>query len=305
MSNFGYCRQSTDKQQSLDMQVDLVNDLARRHGKQLDMVRCETESACLFAYNKRPEFAKLMNEFQSGDWLFVWRIDRIERNPFRLPQAMEWLMNRGVVICSHMEGVIDLSTLHGRMMIYGQVMVCDMFKTYLSEATMSGLSWRRSKGFATGMYKIGRKRIPIKNAMRGTKCLKMDVWDTKELADVREIYERVTAGETLADISESFYYTKRLTCMGRMWAPKRKSTHTNSRYALCNEDRVRLAYNWYRKVVDAGLQPEQLDPNSDEIEAIAPTIDAARLIAKERIRDSVATLMDGPVNEPIYQSANS
>jgi DNA invertase Pin-like site-specific DNA recombinase len=261
--SYAYCRQSSDMQMSLDMQEGLMRELADRHGRTIHRLAKETESAVRVASEDRPEFMKLRQELHEGDWLFVWRIDRIDRNPFRLTKTMEWLMKNGIVICSHMEGVIDMRTIHGRMMVYGQLMVCDMFISYLREATKAGIHWRKENGFAHGAYKVGRKRVVVERAKRGAKCLRTDVWDQKELADVREIYNRCMAGETLAQIAEDFHANRRKTCNGKLWAPPKKTHRKRSRFANVNERRVRRAFNWYRKVVDAGIQPELMDPTSN------------------------------------------
>lgn len=307
--NYGYCRQSTDMQMSIDMQLSLVQDLAARHDRELAKqdVLTETASATTTPYNKRPEFSKLMQMVKPGDWLFVWRMDRIERNPFKLPQAMEWLMKENVVICSHMEGVIDLSTIHGRMMVYGQQMVCDMFKTYLSEATSAGLNWRKENGFAYNANRFGRKRVVVRTAKRGGKTLKADVWDSGELHTIREIYRRNQAGETLSAIAEDFYRRKLMTANGKLWCPKVRSTHSWCAFKVCNESRVRSAFAWYKKLADLGIEPEYCDPNITEFLGTKrnPMPESQKQViaqAKERARLAMATF---PPHVPLYSDSTA
>jgi DNA invertase Pin-like site-specific DNA recombinase len=263
-TSFAYCRQSTEQQASIGMQTDTVKTLAERHDRALPEknIRKEVESAISVPYNKRPEFCKIMQEIQPGDWLFAWRMDRLERNPFQLPNVMQWLMNNKITLCTQMEGVIDMTTLHGRMLVYGQQMICDMFKTYLIEATRAGMMHIKKNGFSVG-YRIGRDRVVVKGTKtnRGTPRHTY-VWSEHDMATIREVYRRRQAGESLAAIAEDFHNQGLRTCEGRPWVPRRSKHKIYARRGPWSDRRVRQCYTWYQKFVKRGCEPEWFDPNT-------------------------------------------
>ena len=100
---FGYARASRNHQlKSPEVQEELIRQKAETIEGQ--WVRCRTDaatSATKTRWNdplRRPELGKLMRELEPGDHLIIWRLDRLERSPFGMVNALEWLVNRGVSV---------------------------------------------------------------------------------------------------------------------------------------------------------------------------------------------------------------
>lgn len=96
---WGYCRASTDLQKdSPDIQEAQLRQrwaVGDMDGEPAEIFK-EHRSAVDLRYDERPAFIRLMHVVQAGDHLFVTHLDRIDRNPFGLMRAAEWLQRRDV-----------------------------------------------------------------------------------------------------------------------------------------------------------------------------------------------------------------
>ncbi|MGB4010031.1 MAG: recombinase family protein [Zwartia sp.] len=65
------------------------------------------------AADQRPDLARLMKEWETGDVLIFWKVDRLARSMVHFVRVMEAAQNAGVVLVS-VRDAFDLSTAEGR-----------------------------------------------------------------------------------------------------------------------------------------------------------------------------------------------
>lgn len=139
-TNIGYCRVSTDDQETA-LQVDALN----RAGCQ----RIYTDEGRTGRNMARPALRQLLEEIREGDTLTVWKLDRLGRSVVDLMQLLNRLREQGVAFVSLTEG-IDTNTTGGRM-FYGMLAVFAQFETEtISERTRAGQAAAKRRGARIG-----------------------------------------------------------------------------------------------------------------------------------------------------------
>ena len=91
-----------------------------------------------------------------------------------------------------------------------------------------------------------RKKHLLPKRKGERKRRKVIVWDEKECRQIREIYDRKSAGEPLGTIAIDFFQRGEKTGEGRPWVPDDGKR--------INRTRVYRAWRWYNAILDAGLQ---------------------------------------------------
>jgi len=214
-------------------------------------------------FDERSGFKKLMRAVQSGDHVVVWQLSRIDRNPFRLYRACEFLFRRGVHIHSYGDtaGEIDLSTAMGRahLAIFG--IVNDLFIDNLRKSTKEALQWRKERGLAyCGTPPLGKRREytlngkPVAKAPRGTKqqYVRLDVWDEYECRLIREIKHRHDRGESFDSIGRDFGVRDEKTATGKPWVYYYKKKRGANGQRRIDSRRVRRCCMDYEKLLEEG-----------------------------------------------------
>jgi DNA invertase Pin-like site-specific DNA recombinase len=87
---------------------------------------------------------------EPADHLIVWRLDRLERSPFGMVHALEFLVNRGVNvhILEHGGMQIDLDKPMGRLLVMILAGFAGFFADQLGEAIRTAKAWRKEHGLA-------------------------------------------------------------------------------------------------------------------------------------------------------------
>ena len=249
---FGYARKSptgftsgqtaNDPIPSLDRQESDLYKMAERF-PECAYAGCfrEHESAVEVAWNKRPVFKTLLSDLRKGDHLGLWRLDRLEREPFRLMAALKTLVDLEVTIHvdQAMGGLpVDLNTTMGRGLVMMLAMSADLQKGFQVDGIKRGLAWRKQCGLAMGWIPpLGCKfvLVPGKKTRLGNPERRVE-WNDEECAVIREIRNRIKAGETFAELARDFKANKRMRVPKVPWS-----------YNL-----LRKAYAFYDKLLAEG-----------------------------------------------------
>lgn len=196
---YGYARDSTDEQvANLNVQVERITlsatTLAARTGLAWDQCYAEIGSAICIRWNKRPEFVKLKGKLQRGDHLFLWRLDRIDRNPFAMIEAVRWLVESGIVVHTLQEKggeSLNLDTASGRALVWAMAMVSDIWVEQLKESTSEACRWRRDNGyrFSYAIPPCHKIELVDRGDGRGgvKRPLQRFVWDEQGIAAMTEL----------------------------------------------------------------------------------------------------------------------
>ena len=231
---YGYARASSNRQvKSPEVQRSLIEEKAKTI--QGDWVHSRTDaatSATEIRWNKRSEYRKLMDEMEPGDHLIVWRFDRIERSPFAMVHALEWLVNRGVKVhILEFGGMqLDLDTPQGRMLAMIMATFAGFFADQLSEAVKAAKAWRKERGLPyTGAPGLGKKR---RRRRVGGKEIIEDFWDQHLCDLIREIKTRKDDHEFMAAIARDFGARGEKTWNGKSWSTRRKRDGSLVSYKL-------------------------------------------------------------------------
>ncbi len=241
---FGYAHACEHEQvKPAESQAEAI----RQKAKELEglWVRCRIDLApwaSKVPHQKRPEFKKLMDELDRGDCLIVWRLDRIDGNPFRLAEAIGFLVNRQVrlYVLDFGRLEMDLNGAAGEVLVTVMTTVADMFRFQRQAAIKRELQRRKASGLAYTRYPpLGMKRVVHKG-------LKMDVWDEAQCQLIRQIKARRDAGESMAQIGEDFYAKRLKTASGKLWVKP------YGRKGRLNLNRLYRAYQWYSELLAKG-----------------------------------------------------
>lgn len=209
-------------------------------------------------FDERAGYQKLVRVLDRGDHLVVWQLSRIDRNPFRLYRACEFLVNRRVHIHSFGDtgGELDLSTAMGRATLAIMAVVNDLFIENLRASTKDALQWRKANGLAYGRHTgLGKRRqwsrngtILVRRPDRDDKTVvRTNVWDQKECDLIREVKKRHDAGESFYEIGLDFEARGEKSWDGSPWV-----TYGRKRKKRADVNRVRRCYIAYEKLLDEG-----------------------------------------------------
>ena len=247
---WGYARCfRSDGDDSIDRQKDLfvqrAAELEREGQGKLVKVFEEKLSAEKLPYDKRPEFAAFMEACRPGDTLIVWRLDRIDRNPFRMIRAVEFLVGREIrliVLKEHAGMKLDLSTAAGRAFIMLGAIFADFWMEYHREAVRSTIAYLKANGLPySRRVPFGKRRITVaKQAGENgrNKRRKIDVWDDGECRQIVELVIRKRRGETYRSIGRDWIERKLCRACGVRW------TKRCGRLRHPNLNTLHRAYRW-------------------------------------------------------------
>ena len=168
----GYARVSTEDQ-NLALQIDA---LIAAGVDERDIYKEKVSAVS----KKRPEFEAMWKDLRTGDTLVVWRGDRIHRDAAKFWAMLEELKRRDVKLITTTQPGLDVRSPEGEFMAGILACVAQYERSLGVSRTKAGLQSAAKEG-----RKGGRRRI---------------ISDEQALA----VYERVKAGEFLADIAAAW-----------------------------------------------------------------------------------------------------
>ena len=127
---------------------------------------------------ERPKLTELMSRLTSGDRLIVYAIDRLGRSMFDLVTLFETLGNKGVILISQREGIIDRATPMGNFMYHIMAAMATMERDILKERIAAGLARTKAKG-----TKLGRKYTYSKEVRESAVTLRQEGKSLQQISD--------------------------------------------------------------------------------------------------------------------------
>ncbi|WP_295221098.1 recombinase family protein [uncultured Chryseobacterium sp.] len=136
----GYVRIST-RDQNLDLQIEA-----------LEKAGCEKiyEEKISGTTKNLPELDKMIEQFQKGDELYVWRLDRLGRSVKNIIDLV--LSDKGIIIKGFTDGV-DTATANGRLFLNLIASPAEYERELIRKRTNAGLQSARAKGRLGGRPK--------------------------------------------------------------------------------------------------------------------------------------------------------
>ncbi|MFI0576207.1 recombinase family protein [Streptomyces tendae] len=194
-------------------------DLAERRGIPVEGRRFRDNDKSATHGKHRPDYERLMAAVKRGeiDVIIVYMLGRLWRNRRERAEGIEILRTHGVSVLCVKGPELDLTTAAGRLLagLLGEV---DTFEV----EQMSEREQREMR------QRVERGEVPTGPRAFGYTADGSEVIDS-EAAEVRKMYESITAGATLSGIAADLNEREILNRNGRPW------THNAVRYLLQNE----------------------------------------------------------------------
>lgn len=185
-----YARFSSHRQNelSIDQQVETCQRLAADLGVEISAVYADR--ALTGTNDRRPDFQRMMRDAEKGLFSYVisWKSNRIGRNMLEALINEEKLLDCGVRIVYVEEDFDD--TAAGRFAARNMLNVNQFYSEAMAEDIRRGLQDNARKCKVNGAIPLGYKK-----SADGRYAI-----DEKRAGIVREIFRRVAAGETQADL---------------------------------------------------------------------------------------------------------
>jgi len=168
----GFARVST-QQQHIDRQIKYLEDMG------VEKIYKEKISGIK---KNRPALDELKNQVRKGDELYIESISRLGRSSKDLLELIEYFTDKGVKIISEKEGVIDIKTTMGKLVVQIISAIAEMERNIISDRTKDGLERARARGNFGGKPKIKQSKIDTALKMYDSK-----EYTIKEICDTVEI----------------------------------------------------------------------------------------------------------------------
>ncbi|WP_294308077.1 recombinase family protein [uncultured Chryseobacterium sp.] len=138
----GYVRVST-RDQNLDLQIEA-----------LEKAGCEKiyKEKISGTTKNLPELDKMIEQFQKGDELYVWRLDRLGRSVKNIIDLVLSLSDKGIIIKGFTDGE-DTATANGRLFLNLIASPAEYEGELIRERTYAGLQSARARGRLGGRPK--------------------------------------------------------------------------------------------------------------------------------------------------------
>lgn len=203
-----YCRYSSHSQRevSIDQQIKACRAFAERNG--IDVVKVYDDRALTGTNDRRPQFQKMISEAERLDYQYVivYALDRFARDRYDSAVYKRQLKAFGKKVLSATENISDDPT--GVLMESLLEGLAEYYSKELSRKIRRGMDDNAEKCMANGSLPFGYRR-----GADG----KYEVVP-EEAAVVREIFQRVQAGEYLVRIYESLNERGLKNKWGRPWS---------------------------------------------------------------------------------------
>ncbi|MEV7684527.1 recombinase family protein [Streptomyces bungoensis] len=194
-------------------------ELAERRGIPIGTRRFRDNDKSATHGKHRPDYERLIAAVQRGevDVIIVYMLGRLWRNRRERAEGIEILRNHGVSVLCVKGPELDLTTAAGRLLagLLGEV---DTFEV----EQMSEREQREMR------QRVERGQVPTGPRCFGYTADGSEVIDS-EAAEVRKMFEAITAGATLSGIASDLNSRQVLNRNGKAW------THNAVRYLLQNE----------------------------------------------------------------------
>lgn len=150
-----YVRVSTD-QQTVQNQLDVLHEVARRSGWDVVHVFADEGISGANGRDKRPAFDALLKAISRReiDIVAAWSVDRLGRSLGDLVSFLGDIQNRGTDLYLHQQA-IDTSTPSGRMLFQMLGVFAEFERSIITARIHAGLDRARAKG-----VKFGRPGLP-------------------------------------------------------------------------------------------------------------------------------------------------
>src|SRR5262245_26736941 len=225
-----YARKSTtqddvaDEAKSVTRQVDGARAFIAARGWTLDDAHVYTDdgvSGALFA--NRAEFQRMLRDAEVGAFEAVvfYDLDRFGRNARNTMLALNKLADFGVGIWDYSTGhVVDLDSFEGEMMAFMKARFAQQYRDQVRKHTRDAMRQKAEAGYVTGGKVFGYDNVRL------AKGQTTRVINEAEAAVVRDIYERVAAGEGARAIAAALNKTHAPSPRSQQERPNGWSTST-------------------------------------------------------------------------------
>ncbi len=144
-----YARVSTAANQSVEMQLRDLRELAARRG--LEIVKEYCDVGVSGAKKSRPALDKMLADAEAGKFslVLVWKLDRLGRSLVHLVRLMEDFRRLGMELVSFSEG-LDFTTTTGKLLYQIICAFAEFERNCIRERVLAGMRNARAKGKRIG-----------------------------------------------------------------------------------------------------------------------------------------------------------
>ena len=203
-----YARYSSHNQReaSLEQQIAECRQYAERNGyKIIDIYQ---DAAVSGRTDDRPAFKRMMHDAKKElfDFIIAWKSNRIGRNMTQAMVNMAKLAEYGVD-CLYVEEDFD-NTASGRFALRNMMNVNEFYSEAMAEDVRRGMMDNAKKCMVNGRIPYGYKKGPD-----GKYAI-----DEERAAIVRQIFDRLRSGWTIADVRDDLNNRGIMTSIGKPWS---------------------------------------------------------------------------------------
>ena len=183
-------------------QVEACRDLATSRGWKIAKEYSDNDISA-FSGKHRPGYTELMADIAAGlvDVIVVYQSSRIWRDRVERAQAFDVLAEHRIALVATQGSDFDFSTAQGRMLA-GIITEFDTAESAVkSERVKAAAAQRRAEGRTNGPPLYGWERHYLMNDEGARVGVIGDVEDKHTADIVREIVDRLLAGDSLAEIA--------------------------------------------------------------------------------------------------------
>jgi DNA invertase Pin-like site-specific DNA recombinase len=150
-----YTRVSTSANQSVEMQLRDLRQLAQQRGFEIVAEYCDEGFSG--SSDSRPQLDRMLADAQKGKFsaILIWRLDRLGRSLQHLVRLFENFRVWNIALISYGEG-LDFSTSMGKLFYQLSGAFAEFERDCIRERVKAGLRNAKAKG-----VKLGRKRVSL------------------------------------------------------------------------------------------------------------------------------------------------
>jgi DNA invertase Pin-like site-specific DNA recombinase len=150
-----YARVSTSANQSVEMQLRDLRQLAQQRGFEIVTEYCDEGFSG--SSDSRPQLDRMLADAQKGKFsaILIWRLDRLGRSLQHLVRLFENFRVWNVALISYGEG-LDFSTSMGKLFYQLSGAFAEFERDCIRERVRAGLRNAKAKG-----VRLGRKRVSL------------------------------------------------------------------------------------------------------------------------------------------------
>lgn len=165
-------------------------------------------------FRDRPEGKRLLLEAQHGDYVVVYKLDRLGRTIGDIHSTIDSLTRKGVrIIPQDFFGgsAIDTETIQGKVFLAFFAMMAEIENDLRRDRIISSIESRKERGIYVPSFTGFWKKVIRRDGQR------VCVWNTEQLDIVVEIAKRLGRGEKVAAICRDFRRREIKDFDGRPW----------------------------------------------------------------------------------------